>query len=253
MNEIPDDWPLAPWSVPGVLCGTTTRRGGRSGPPWQGFNTALHTGDDPDAVAANRARLAERIGARSLQFLDQIHGVQVHHLRSFAAEVPQADAVWTEVPGVALVIQTADCVPVMVTSLSGSIIGAAHAGWRGVASGVVPALLDAIPVDSTELCAWIGPAISGRVYEVGDDVRMEMARTIPAAVVAGAFVAGRSQGKWWLDLARIVRCQLESAGVGRAMITDSGLCTWSDPERFYSFRRDGQTGRLASFIVLKTS
>ncbi len=239
--------------MPRVACGTTTRIGGVSETPWSSFNTALHAGDDPAHVMRNRELLKRHIGAESLQFLDQVHGVDVVRVgRNTTSRVPTADAMWTDEAGIALIIQTADCLPVMFASRDDSVVGAAHAGWRGVACNVVQALLKSLPVAPRELSVWMGPAITGRNYEVGDDVREAMNLVVPNSVLDTACAPSAIPGKWWLDLVPIVTWQLESEGVDSNAITASGLCTFGEPERFYSYRREGRTGRLASFILLNT-
>lgn len=244
------DWVHPVWRIPGVACGTTTRRHGGSLPPFDSFNTALHTGDDPDTVRAQRETLRVRIGASTLQFLDQVHGVQVLRAdHESVRSVPVADALWTTAAGVALIIQTADCVPVLLASADGAVVAAAHAGWRGVAGNVVAALIGRLPVVPGQLHAWIGPAISGACYEVGGDVRTAMQDVVPVSLLDVACVPGRSPGKWWLDLPMIVSWQLAEAGVPKVAISDCGLCTYTDAARFYSYRRDGRTGRLASYIL----
>jgi hypothetical protein len=201
-------------------------------------------------VHASRDVLKTIIGASELQFLDQVHGVGVVKADSGSARnVPEADAMWTTEPRIALCIQTADCVPVMIASGDGTVIGAAHAGWRGVAANIVAVLVRQLPVAAGQLHAWIGPSISGACYEVGDEVREAMRTGVAAGILDAACIQGRSPGKWWLDLPMIVRRQLVEAGVARTAISDSGSCTFSDAARFFSYRRDGRTGRLTSFIL----
>lgn len=249
MKRTVDGWLHPDWRIDRVACGTTTRLGGFSVPPWDSLNTALHTGDSPEHVAANRQLLKERIGAAVVQYVEQVHGTRVLHASAHTAgTVPVADALWTAESGLALVIQTADCLPVMIAASNGSCVGAAHAGWRGLAAGVIPALLAAMPVDSAELNVWIGPGISGACYEVDDAVVDAFAREVSPTVLAHAVQARVTRGKWLLDLQRVAVSQLVAAGVPREQVSATDRCTFSDPS-LYSFRREGTTGRLASYIL----
>jgi len=249
MNGLPESWIYPNWLEAGVLAGSTTREGGCSRPPFDTFNVQFGQ-DDPVAVEANRQRLKALMGAEQVQYLEQVHGTGVlRATRSTAAHQIVADAMWTDESGLALVIQTADCLSVLVAQSGGLCIGAAHAGWRGLAGGVIPAWLAAMPCPRDELLVWMGPCISrGNTYEVGAEVRESFVGTVPDEVIEEAFQPGPSAGKWCCDLVRLARAQLEAAGVPAQSITDSGRGTLHDPQLF-SYRRQTSTGRMANFIV----
>lgn len=234
------DWPLPA----GVRSFMTTRTGGASDGVWSSFNLGRHVGDDPVAVAANRARLVAEIGVEP-RWLDQVHGCTVVDAANAgnASEPPRADASFARVPGVACAVLTADCLPVLFCADDGSVVGAAHAGWRGLAAGVLEAAIEALGAPGPRLLAWLGPAIGPRAFEVGGEVREAFVALDPAA--AGAFVA-HSEGKWRADLYALARLRLASCGVERVFGGDA--CTFEDSRRFYSYRRDGQTGRMAALI-----
>ncbi|MEW5973100.1 MAG: peptidoglycan editing factor PgeF [Pseudomonadota bacterium] len=235
---------LPDWTVPpGVRAVVTTRVGGVSQAPFDTFNLATHVGDDPRAVGENRRRLREalRLPAEPL-WLDQVHGIDVCDA-SRPASACRADAAYVDRPGVVLAVLTADCLPVLLASLDGREIGVAHAGWRGLEAGVLEALLDRFAAPPGEIRAWLGPAIGPSAFEVGAEVREAFLAHAPEA--ARAFVPTRS-GHWLADLFLLARQRLAARGVHA--VTGGGLCTVSDPARFYSYRRDGVTGRMASLI-----
>ena len=244
-------WLEATWQrghepMAGIVAGCTTRDGGVSTGAYAQNNLALHVGDEPQAVQVNRARLVEQLGCRHIHWLEQVHGCAVVYAEGGveSPEPPQADACWTDQAGVALAIMTADCVPVLLADKRGRAIGAAHAGWQGLASGVIGAAVAAMPVAAADLTAWIGPCISAARYEVGADVWGEFERQYPSAVLAHPDTAD----KRLLDLAGIARAQLVECGV--AGIGASGLCTYDDM-RLYSHRRArAMTGRMASVIMM---
>jgi YfiH family protein len=237
------DWP----APPGVRAASTLRRGGESPQPWASFNLGTHVGDDPARVAANRRRLADALNLPSEPaWLEQVHGREV--LRLDAAGVPGtrvADAAVTGVPGRVLAVLTADCLPVVFARVDGMRVGVAHAGWRGLAAGVLEATLAQMDAAPGEVVAWIGPGIGAAAYEVGADVRAScLAACGPGAAVF--FAAGRP-GHWQFDLAGLARHRLEAAGV--AGVHGGCWCTHAEPERFFSHRRDGAerpTGRMAT-------
>lgn len=208
----------------------------------------LHVGDDVAAVTANRAALQARLGASAMQWLTQVHGVNViEATHASVAEAPRADAVWTTTPGLALAIMTADCVPVLVCDAAGLVIGAAHAGWQGLRAGVIAALIAAMPAPAQSLRAWIGPTISARNYEVGEDVWQHFAKLYPAALTRHP----EQPDKRLLDLPAVAMQQL--AAVGVAHVDACGLCTYADA-RLYSHRQAqhtgaSTTGRMASVIM----
>ena len=238
------DWLAADWPAPPVVRSCiTTRQGGVSVGPWAGLNLGAHVGDDPSAVAANRRRLVDALGC-SPAWLDQTHSVDV--VRADPSQVLSADASWTDQPGVACAIMTADCLPVLFCDRAGTRVAAAHAGWRGLAGGVIEQTLAALGVPADQLLVWLGPAIGPDAFEVGEDVRQAFINDDPVAVQA--FEPAHRAGHYFADIYRLARQRLDRAGV--TAVYGGGLCTVGDSGRFYSYRRDGQTGRFASLIWL---
>ncbi len=233
------DWP----APPAVHALQTLRAGGCSQPPWDSFNLGDHVGDAPSCVAANRARLRALLPAEP-RWLSQVHGVQVVAAATLGG-VPQADAAFTREPGVVCAVMTADCLPVLFCDRAGTVVAAAHAGWRGLVAGVLEATIAAMAVAPGELLAWFGPAIGPQRFEVGDEVRAAFVHHDPAA--ATAFVA-HGPGKWLADIYRLAGQRLAAAGI--ADVYGGDCCTVSDPGRFFSYRRDGTTGRMATLIWL---
>ncbi|WP_350015910.1 peptidoglycan editing factor PgeF [Rhodanobacter sp. IGA1.0] len=241
------DWPAPPQ----VRAAITTRLGpGLSAPPFDRFNLGLRSGDAADAVTANRSALLQslRLPAEP-RWLQQVHGCEVAELGPLPGKAePQADAAVSHIPGTVLSILTADCLPVLFCAEDGSEIGAAHAGWRGLAGGVLEATLGQMIMPSSRLLAWLGPCIGAASYEVGAEVRAAFVAHDAAA--AGCFVATRP-GHWLCDLAGLARQRLAAAGVAR--IHGGGFDTFADA-RFYSYRRDGaRSGRFASLVWLDRS
>lgn len=252
------DWP-APADVRAFV---TLRTGGVSSGPWGlaggaagGWNLGVHCGDSPADVAENRARLRRRLPAEPL-WLDQVHGAEVLDADAWvgvagprpareAQPRPVADAAVTSARGRVLAVLTADCLPVLIADAHGVAVGIAHAGWRGLAAGVVERTVEALRTKGARTpVAWLGPAIGARRFEVGDDVRQAfVAHDVRAAP---AFVALPVPGKWLADLYALARLRLASCGVTR--VSGGGACTASDPARFYSYRRDRDTGRMASLV-----
>lgn len=234
------------WSLPpGVRAVVSTREGGSSAPPWDSFNLGSHVGDDPRTVAANRARLRALIGAEPV-WLEQVHGCAVADA-GCAAGVPEADAAVARVAGRACAVMTADCLPVLLCDDDASVVAAAHAGWRGLAAGVLERTVERMGVAPRRVRAWLGPAIGPAAFEVGGEVRAAFLGADPGA--AAAFVEGASSGKWLADLYLLARRRLAVAGVER--VDGGGVCTVADPVHFYSYRRDRITGRFASLVWLE--
>jgi polyphenol oxidase len=239
-------WPLPP----GVRAAFTTRRGGCSVQPWDTFNLGAHVGDAPAAVAANRARLSQLLALRAEPaWLSQVHGVTVADLEQEfqSAEPATADAVVTSGTR-PCVIMVADCLPVLFASRDGRRIGAAHAGWRGLASGVLEATVAALAVPPGDVTAWLGPAILQSNFEVGSEVRDTFVARDPGA---GRFFASNARGRWQADLVGLARRRLARLGVTR--LHGGAWCTFADRERFFSHRRDGHLfdgkgGRMAALI-----
>jgi len=243
LELIKPDWP-APARVHALA---TTRDGGVSQGCFASLNLALHTGDVADRVIENRRRLAYISSAPRPCWLEQVHGTSVVDAGVVHAAPPRADAAFSRHPGAACAILTADCLPVLLSDAAGSIVAAAHCGWRGLAQGVLTALVATLPTRAAELMAWLGPAIGPARYEVGDDVRQDLLRRFTAPVVAAALRPGNTSGKWWADLYALARAEL--SGLGIDAVYGGGFCTF-DELRFYSYRRDGVTGRMATLIWL---
>lgn len=234
------DWP-APADVRAVM---TTRGGGVSEAPWASLNLATHVGDDPAAVAENRRllRVALELPAEP-SWLNQVHGREVARLGGILP--PAADAAVAFERGAVCAVLVADCLPVFLANREGDRVGLAHAGWRGLAAGVVEATVVALGCDPAHLVAWLGPAIGPQAFEVGDEVRAVFVTDDRAA--AAHFTAG-PEGRWFADLPALARRRLMACGV--ASVHGGGHCTVSDPTRFYSYRRDGVTGRMAALAWL---
>ncbi len=238
INWVEAQWPYADRLR--VL--TTTRAGGVSEGPCSGFNLAGHVGDNPDHVAANREILARHLGHLPIQWLDQVHGTRV--VEAGGESLPEADAVWTTTRGQVLAVLTADCLPVVLADRAGTNIAVAHGGWRGLINGILAATVTAMPTRPE--VAWLGPAIGADVYEVGDEVLDQVAAEGPQ--FEQALRRGPLPGKGYLDLAGLARLQLVSQGIQN--VYDAGLSTW-DTGHFYSYRREGQTGRMATLAWLR--
>lgn len=239
------DFIFPDWPAPvGVRAVSTTRDGGASASPWQGFNLGDHVGDDPQAVAANRAALRRELPAEPV-WLSQIHGTRcVDAARARPGE--QADASFTRQRGVVCAVLTADCLPVLLCDERATVVGIAHAGWRGLAAGVIEATVAAMDERGEHLMAWLGPAIGPQAFEVGAEVRDIFLAGDAAA--AEAFVA-TAKGKWLCDIYVLARRRLHALGIRR--IAGADYCTLGNVERFYSYRRDGVTGRMASVVWLE--
>lgn len=233
------DWPAPPT----VKSLQTTRQGGFSAMPYDSFNLGTHVGDAALTVVRNRMALSSRLPTEPV-WLNQVHGVRVVDAGQ-AACLPQADASFSNCPGAVCVVMTADCLPVLLCNEAGTVVGAAHAGWRGLCDGVIERTVEAMGVAPQSLLAWLGPAIGPTAFEVGEEVRAAFLAHQPEA--DAAFVAG-VPGKWLADIWQLARLRLGALGVQR--VYGGGLCTYSDPSRFYSYRRDGVTGRMGAFIWL---
>ena len=239
-------WIVPDWPAPsGIRAGVSTRGiAGVSLPPWNTFNLGDRCGDDPDHVAANRAALFEKCGLpQAPHWLRQVHGNEVVRVSSQSAhDVPEADAAVTSDPGVVLAILTADCLPVFFSSEDGAHIGAAHAGWRGMAASVLEATVAAMGISPDQIVAWLGPAIGASSYEVGSEVRD--AFVADDHRTKAAFTETRP-GHWLCDLYALATQRLRICGVRE--IHGGDFDTRIDG-RFYSYRRDPNTGRFASLI-----
>lgn len=239
-HHIVPDWP-APARVRALQ---TTRQGGVSHAPYDSLNLGDHVGDVAHAVAHNRQLLSALMPSEPV-WLQQVHGTEVVNAAT-ANCLPQADACITSHRGAVCAVMTADCLPVLLCDEDGRVVAAAHAGWKGLAAGVLESTVKAMDVAPHKLLAWFGPAISQRAFEVGDEVReIFMAHDVDAA---SAFQRG-AQGKWMADIFMLARQRLHACGVTR--IYGGELCTHGDPARFFSYRRDGVTGRMGTFIWLE--
>ncbi len=252
MSKLPliqADWP-APPHVHAVV---TTRAGGVSAAPWNSLNLGAHVADDAGAVRENRARLLHALQAIAPcgepQWLNQVHGVAV-----VAAEknvdrrchyAPDADATFTREKGLPCVVMTADCLPVFFTDRAGTQVAVAHAGWRGLCDGVLEATLKKFS-EPADVLAWMGPAIGPEKFEVGEEVRAAFMEQQSQA--ENCFRPASSAGKWLADIYALARLRLAAAGV--QFVYGGGFCTVTDDVRFFSYRRDGKTGRMASVIWL---
>ena len=236
------DWP----SPTGIRAAFTLRAGGVSRPPFDSFNIGAHVGDDSAAIAENRARLRESLELPAEPvWLQQVHGKRAVDLDGQASRdsLGAADAATARSAGSVCAIQVADCMPVLFAAADGSVVGAAHAGWRGLAGGVLESTVRAMKAPAAELMAWMGPAIGPGHFEVGEEVR---AAFLAADVGASAAFTANERGRWQCDLYALARRRLAAMGVGA--IHGGGWCTYADPVRFFSYRRDGRCGRMAALI-----
>ncbi|MCY0388064.1 peptidoglycan editing factor PgeF [Robbsia sp. Bb-Pol-6] len=279
------DWP----ALPNVSACVTTRHGGCSAAPFGaapfgadagagaggGLNLGFHTGDDPHAVATNRARVQAHVGGRTIAWLDQVHGTDVIDaaVAATAPVPPRADALVTDRADVVCAIMVADCLPVLLGDRDGRAVGAAHAGWRGLCGGVIERTVEAMArlTRGAPLQAYLGPAIGPLAFEVGAEVRaafldaappeereasmaafvaLPVAHSVAHSVTTGAVV---HPPKFRADLAALARLRLLRAGVAASAIHGGNACTWTDADRFFSYRRDGRTGRFAALIWRESS
>ncbi|MBK8666419.1 MAG: peptidoglycan editing factor PgeF [Burkholderiales bacterium] len=251
------------WPAPAHVHAWCSTRGespadGASAAPYEFFNLGAHVGDAPAAVAANRARLQQHLGARPV-FLDQVHGTQVLSLQPDTPDGATADAAVTTQPGLVCTVMVADCLPVLFTDAAGSVVAAAHAGWRGLAGGVLEQTLaklrELVPATDRppDWLVWLGPCIGPEAFEVGPEVR---AAFVAHDAGAAACFRRHGQGKYLADLAGLARRRLGAHGIARAYGNDGGAgwCTVQQPHRYHSHRRDhlahGGSGRMAACIWL---
>jgi YfiH family protein len=236
------------WPAPAVVCALSTQRsGGVSAAPYASLNLGDHVGDLPAAVAENRRRL--RVAAQlpaEPHWLAQAHGIRVADLDVGGSTIAAADGAYTRQAGRICAILTADCLPLLFAAESGEAVAAAHAGWRGLAGGVIEATVRALALEPRALLAWLGPAIGPRYFEIGPEVRDELLRGDGGAEAAFTVNA---RGRFMADLEALARRRLARLGIER--IFGGGECTHSHPDRYFSHRRDGQTGRQATLIWLK--
>lgn len=252
---------LPQWPAPATVRSfCSTRGGGLSAPPFDSLNLGDHVGDDPPAVAANRAAFARAIGARPV-FLAQVHGTDVASLREDTADRTVADGCVTRMPGVACTIMVADCLPVLFCDRAGTTVAAAHAGWRGLAgregAGILEQTLSAFAAAAdigpgalgAQTLVWLGPCIGPLSFEVGPEVRDAF---VAHDASAGCHFQPGRNGKWLADLAGLARQRLAARGITAVSGNDGGedWCTVRDRSRFFSHRRDGHSGRFAAAVWL---
>jgi len=237
------NWITPNWNAPKqVKAFASTRIGGCSKSPYEGLNLGMHVGDDPILVQSNRDLLQQQTEMPTAPvWLNQTHSTVVLEVAQPTKDVLNADGVITSSPNVVCSAMTADCLPVLITNTQGTQVAAVHAGWRGLAGGIVE---NALTHFSNDVMLWLGPAIGPQAFEVGEDVLQAFLDYDSKA--ATAFVPGKQQGKWWANMATLTRLRMAKLGIDQ--VFDSGLCTYQDPQRFYSYRRDGVTGRQATFI-----
>jgi polyphenol oxidase len=236
------DWIIPRWPAPAnVRALITTRAGGVSRGPYAGFNLGLRTGDDLHSVSANRAQL-EALLPQPPRWLRQVHGANVVEGDSLA-DVPEADACVARRPGTVCGVLVADCIPVLLADRAGTAVAIAHAGWRGLAAGVVENAVGRMAVAPRNLVAYLGPGIGPTAFEVGPDVRDAF---VGGDARSQAAFAPHAAGKWLADLFLLARQSLQRAGVED--IHGGGLCTYSDAARFFSYRRERTTGRMAALV-----
>ena len=239
MDAIEPDWPAPPW----VRACCTTRVGGVSQGPYESLNLGYHVGDDPIQVARNRAMLRQGLSlpAEPL-WLAQVHGCEVAEGADFHPGFA-ADAAIARVPAQVCAAMTADCLPLLLCDPQEQSVAAVHAGWRGLAAGVIECAIARLTEDPAQLLVWLGPAIGPDAFEVGPEVRAAFLAADPG--VDSAFRPS-SRDRWLADIYALARARLAAVGVSRVYGGD--LCTFADERRFFSFRRDGTTGRMASLI-----
>lgn len=244
MNGLAQHLLTPDWPVPaGVRACVTTRGGGISAAPFDALNLGDHVGDAPAAVASNRARLTAQFDIQPA-WLSQVHGDGV--VEADPSRILQADASWTTTPGIACTVMTADCLPALFCNRAGTRVAAAHAGWRGLANGVLEATVAQMAAEPADILVWLGPAIGPRNFEVGGEVREAFVRVHPQA--EAAFVPGVAAGKYMADIYQLARIRLAALGV--TAVYGGDLCTIDDTQ-FFSHRRANPTGRQAALVWLQ--
>lgn len=244
------------WPSPAGIVGLTTQCGANHG-VFGEWNFALHVGDDADRVLDNRRRLRQQLGGLPMQWLQQVHGTRVQRLPArgdrIFADAPRADALYTDRPGVALAVMTADCLPVLLCDERGREVAAVHAGWRGLAAGILNRVVEGFHAPPSRLMAWVGPAICAQHFEVGPEVREAFVGSAPLQAAQGSEVtAFRSSGRpghYYCDLYALARLCLQGCGIEQ--VFGGQYCTYHQPQRFYSYRRQRECGRMATVIAVQ--
>ncbi|WQG59953.1 peptidoglycan editing factor PgeF [Pseudomonas sp. RTB3] len=238
------DWLIPDWPAPaGVKSCVTTRVGGVSQASFDSFNLGDHVDDVLEAVLENRRRLTDAFAIEPA-WLRQVHGVSV--VEADPGRIAEADGSWTSTPGIACTAMTADCLPALLCNRAGTRVAAAHAGWRGLAAGVLEAAVESLATEPADVLVWLGPAIGPQAFEVGPEVREAFMHQLP--ITERAFVPSRNPGKFMADIYELARLRLAARGV--TAVYGGGFCTVTDP-RFFSYRRSPRTGRFASLIWLE--
>ncbi|AIG03019.1 multi-copper polyphenol oxidoreductase, laccase [Pseudomonas fluorescens] len=239
-----NDWLIPDWPAPaGVKACVTTRAGGVSLAPFDSLNLGDHVQDSHEAVLENRRRLTAAFDIQPA-WLRQVHGVVV--VEADPKQIAEADGSWTDTPGIACTAMTADCLPALFCNKTGTRVAAAHAGWRGLAAGVLEAAAESLDAAPADVLVWLGPAIGPKAFEVGPEVREAFLQQHPQA--AQAFVPSHNPGKFLADIYQLARLRLAARGI--TAVYGGGLCTVTD-QRFFSYRRNPRTGRFASLIWLE--
>lgn len=239
------DWP-APEHI---IAGYTTREQGDSRAPFDAFNIALHVGDDTEQVLRNRQLLdAKLVGGKHWQWLKQVHGVAVIDAQA-DEQTYVADACYSDKKSRVCTIMTADCLPILLCDKQGQQVAAIHAGWRSLCYGVIENTLAKFSGSTKDIMVWLGPAIGPKAFEVGEEVKAAFQSQVCGDSVDEAFIASQTPNKYFADLYLLARMRLHAKGV--TAIYGGELCTYKDASQFYSYRRDGETGRMASFIYIR--
>jgi hypothetical protein len=243
-----NDWIVPDWPAPPTVRALfTTRNGGTSIGPYASLNLGDHVGDDPLNVKKNRSLLRQMLPSEPM-WLKQVHGTAAVDVDNDSCMAScTGDGAFSRRPGNVCVVLVADCLPILLCNQSGTMVGAIHAGWRGMAEGVIEHTLSETGTENMRMMAWLGPAIGPRHFEVGDEVRRAFMKH-DAKAASAFFPHPRDDAKWFADLFLLARQRLARAGVDQ--IYGGGQCTFSDPTRFFSYRRDGTTGRMAGLIWL---
>lgn len=247
-ENVKPDWP-APANI---VAFTTCRQGGFSASPYEEFNLGMHVGDACDSVNRNRKHLLSACeGLQAIQWLKQVHGNRT--IRADGITEPEADAAFTDHPGLACAVMTADCLPLLVCDEQGRQVAAIHAGWRGLLNGVIEKALDCFAASPGKLLVWLGPAIGPESFEVGAEIRdqfLAVSDSVSSKAIEAAFISSPvNPGHYLADLYALARSRLSAKGI--SAVYGGDYCCYKDSKRFYSYRRDGVTGRMASVIYLK--
>jgi hypothetical protein len=243
-------WIVPDWPAPSnIIACTTTRQGGFSSPPFDGLNLGDHVGDDIARVVKNRKHLKQQLELTQAPFwLQQTHSTLVVEAKPHPQIPVEADGSFCRNPGSVCAVLTADCLPVLICDRQGTSVAAVHAGWRGLAAGIIENAIRLIALPTSQLLVWLGPAIGPGQFEVGNDVREVFVST--HADTDNAFVL-QPNGRYLADLYQIARTRLAKVGV--TAVYGGGLCTYTEADRFFSYRREKVTGRMASLISIQSN